>query len=247
MDGTTEPVVAVIGHPIAGNPSQFAFERALRAMEFEWRVLSFDVSPETVAAALDGAEALGFRGVFIDPSVADAATLWCRTRQPEADRIDCLFREQRGPFQGENEQRAWIADAVRLHSEKLGREIQRRIFLGEQVDASLISREADSNDPTSAPPDPDEIAEADIVFVSGSAGGPVPLEVDEWIPSGGGTLVVDLSDGHPEIAKIQDLGYQVLSLQQRRIGTLARCLQRWTGSDPASDVIHDAIEEYMAV
>ena len=46
MDGTTEPIIAVIGHPIAGNPSQLALERALRAMDLDWRVLSFDVKPD---------------------------------------------------------------------------------------------------------------------------------------------------------------------------------------------------------
>ena len=54
MDGTTEPIIAVLGHPIAGNPSQFAFESALQSMELDWRVVSFDVSPEDIPAALQG-------------------------------------------------------------------------------------------------------------------------------------------------------------------------------------------------
>ena len=36
MDGTTEPIIAVLGHPIAGNPSQLALERAFAAMKLEY-------------------------------------------------------------------------------------------------------------------------------------------------------------------------------------------------------------------
>ena len=38
MEGTTEPILVVIGNPIAGNPMQFAIERSLRALELDWRV-----------------------------------------------------------------------------------------------------------------------------------------------------------------------------------------------------------------
>ena len=62
MDASTEPIIAVIGHPIAGNPSQFAVERALQSMDFDWRVLSFDVLPEDVASALEGFAVTGIAG-----------------------------------------------------------------------------------------------------------------------------------------------------------------------------------------
>ena len=83
MDGTTEPIIAVIGHPIAGNPSQFAIERALAALELEWRVLSFDVHPDHIAAALEGFKVTGIAGVMIDPSVRPIAANWYATKVKE--------------------------------------------------------------------------------------------------------------------------------------------------------------------
>ncbi len=82
MDRTTEPVIAVLGHPIAGNATQFALERAFATMQIDWRVLSFDVEPSKLHLALDGLDVLGVEGVLIDPSLSDAAKLWARTKSP---------------------------------------------------------------------------------------------------------------------------------------------------------------------
>jgi hypothetical protein len=80
MDRTTEPVIAVLGHPIAGNASQFALERAFAAMKLDWRVLSFDVEASKLHVALDGLDVLGVEGVLIDPSLSEAANIWARTQ-----------------------------------------------------------------------------------------------------------------------------------------------------------------------
>ena len=247
MDGTTEPVVAVIGHPIAGNPSQFAFERALAAMRLDWRVISFDVAPEAISAALDGAQVLGLRGILLDSNVSDAAALWCRQRQGEIDRIDCLYRDSDGQFLGCNQQRAWVDKKIVEHQESLGRDLSGCLWLGDQVDSSRIEAVLFSNPPIATAPQLDEIVAADVVVIADVGGEPVTLEVDDWPPGKKSTLVVDLTDGHPDIDRIQSLGYQVLTLEQRRIGTLRRCLKRWTGVDSSADVIHDAVEEYLAV
>ena len=80
MDRTTEPVIAVLGHPIAGNASQFALERAFAAMQLDWRVLSFDVKSANLQMALDGLDVLGVEGVLIDPSLSDAARQWAQAK-----------------------------------------------------------------------------------------------------------------------------------------------------------------------
>ena len=82
---------------------------------------------------------------------------------------------------------------------------------------------------------------------STGAGAAIELDADDWPVNDGSTLVIDLTDGHPEIATIKQLGYRVLGDNELRIGTLQRCLHRWTGKFPAADVIHDAIEEYLSV
>jgi hypothetical protein len=91
-DGTTEPIIAIIGHPIAGNPSQLAIERSLHAMGLEWRVLSFDVTPMNVAKALDGFSVTGIAGVMIAANLQNAAAQWyseyVKTPQPDEPTAD---------------------------------------------------------------------------------------------------------------------------------------------------------------
>ncbi|MCG8649503.1 MAG: hypothetical protein MI861_06710 [Pirellulales bacterium] len=246
MDGTTEPLLAVIGHPIAGNPSQFALERALKAMDLDWRVVSFDVPPDKVSKALEGADVLGIRGVLIDATVTGAATDWYRQRVSNAARIDCLFRDEEGGFAGHNEQQDWLAGTIEQFGQMLGREIGCRVWLGDR-DQALISVEGFSEDKHQVPPDPDEISEADLIVISDVDGEPAVLDVDDWPACEDRCLVIDLTDDHPQCKAIEALGYQLVTGQQRRIGVLAQALRRWTGCDPALEVIHDAIEEYLAV
>lgn len=249
MDGTTEPIVAVIGHPIAGNPSQFALERALAAMKLEWRVLSCDVEPDQVPVALDGAEALRFRGLLVDRTLSESATQWDRGRQGQSDAIDCLYRDADGRLAGHHEQRDWLTAQVAAHRHTLERDLKGCLWLGGSVDQRLIDATPFVDPPLTIPPDADELSEADLIVVGERQPGSEPflLELDDWPAATTPTLLIDLTAGHPEMPRIRELGYQVISTEQRRIGTLGRALQRWTGIDPPTDVIRDAIEEYLAV
>lgn len=76
MDEATEPLIAVIGHPIAGHPAQFALERAFEHLDLDYRVASFDVAPDRLATAVDGIEVLRFRGAYLDDSVRPALADW---------------------------------------------------------------------------------------------------------------------------------------------------------------------------
>lgn len=60
--GSLQEIVCCIGHPVAGNPSQFILERAFAALGLEWRYLTLDVSPEQLVDAVRGMRAMGFRG-----------------------------------------------------------------------------------------------------------------------------------------------------------------------------------------
>lgn len=92
------PLLGIIGHPIAGNPMQFAMEQALSAAKLDWRFLSFDVPPERLADAIAGIDALGFRGLAVAPPYGAAmldlvehrsdtarATLWADTLSRASD------------------------------------------------------------------------------------------------------------------------------------------------------------------
>lgn len=118
-DLAIQPVVCVLGYPIAGNPMQFAIERALSAADLDWRFLSLDVSAERLPAAIAGIEALGFVGASIaTPHGSLAATLVSRL-SPEAVAsrwVDCLSRDHQGVLTGHNLLSHCLADAAQIDS-----------------------------------------------------------------------------------------------------------------------------------
>lgn len=52
----------MIGHPVAGNPTQYMIEKAFSHHQLDWRYLSLDVSPDDLATAVRGMRAMGFAG-----------------------------------------------------------------------------------------------------------------------------------------------------------------------------------------
>lgn len=72
MEETTEPIIAVIGHPIAGNPTQFAIETGLESADVDCRVLSIDLSPAKLEAAIVGMKAMNFKAVWVAASCQES-------------------------------------------------------------------------------------------------------------------------------------------------------------------------------
>ncbi|TWU54439.1 hypothetical protein Poly51_31580 [Rubripirellula tenax] len=242
MDGTTEPIIAVIGHPIAGNPSQFAIERALAAHQLDWRVLSFDVHPEHIAAALEGFKVTGIAGVVIAPSVMRVAADWYATKTGmPATAIDCLYRDEDLQFRATYEQQAWVDGIMDSHAPA------NRLWIGDRDDTLPISVDNFSDADFAANPTIETIAAANLIVLAGNVGDITNLDVDEWPSNDGSTVVVDLTEEHPYEMAITDLGYQWIGCHQRWVGMLSRCFERWTGIKPTDEVISDAIEEYLGV
>jgi shikimate dehydrogenase len=61
-DSLLQPILAMIGHPVAGNPTQYMIEKAFGHHQLDWRYLSLDVAPEDLATAVRGMRAMGFAG-----------------------------------------------------------------------------------------------------------------------------------------------------------------------------------------
>jgi shikimate dehydrogenase len=57
-----QEVVCCLGHPVAGNPTQYMMEKAFAAAGLDWRYLTCDVPAEALADAMRGLRALGFKG-----------------------------------------------------------------------------------------------------------------------------------------------------------------------------------------
>lgn len=82
MDGTTEPIIAIMGHPIAGNPTQFALETGFNAAQIDCRFLSIDLPTGKTAAAVAGMDAMNFRGIWVTPSCQKMAAAIVPNGQP---------------------------------------------------------------------------------------------------------------------------------------------------------------------
>ncbi len=346
MEGTTEPILTILGNPIAGNPSQFAIERALDDMNLEWRVLSFDVREADIPAALDGLEVLGIRGVLVDSSVSRAVANWYAAKHSQQDgaplAIDCLYRDRDGLLRGSCELGDWFtaAEAAKTIAESTqpnagspqatfdasqadptvdqladrgdqtspraeqggiragqafagtgsdradtdsglaGTDSDRADTDSDRADTGAIQLNAGSISSTQAaaessfpvaeeawiwlgddaagespsravpryeqldlPPDPQRVSRAGFIVLAETG----ELEAEDWPSDDGSTIVIDLTDGHPERDRLEDLGYRFVDESERRSVTLSGCLRRWTGLQPPHDVICDAIEEYLGV
>jgi hypothetical protein len=214
----------------------------------------------------------GIKGVIIDRSLAKEAQQWY-SQQSGSDQsvIDCLTRDADSKLVGQYEQRVWVDEQISRHGG------QRLVWIGERLDSTPASGDGFQEHLTAPKNIAELAADADVIVISTSSGAPtepgtpteprdptesgaptepvvptdagaaIELDADDWPVNDGSTLVIDLTDDHPEIAKIKQLGYRVLGENERRIGTLQRCLHRWTGKFPAAEVIHDAIEEYLSV
>lgn len=306
MDGTTEPIIAVIGHPIAGNPSQFAIERSLEALALDWRVLSLDVRPADVAAALEGFRVTGIAGVMIDRSVMPMAADWVSKQDddsssipgpdplagvpsvpsdpsvpsvpsvpPEPNQadqvppvlaaIDCLSCQSSRVFEATFQQRLWIDQQMTLAGDP-----ETRLWIGGDQVGLPIDRSGFQKAEPAGWPDFDAIAGAGLIVISDPetavpladdqgaanaasgpeihpASNPLALESDDWPTDDGSTLVIDLTDGHPEMTTLADRGYRCVTAQDRLVGTLAMCVKCWTGRQVPTEVIVEAIEEYTGV
>lgn len=57
-----QELTAAFGQPISENPTQAMVEAAYKHHKLDWRYLTIEVTPEGLAAAVEGAKAMGFRG-----------------------------------------------------------------------------------------------------------------------------------------------------------------------------------------
>ncbi|MDA9858707.1 hypothetical protein N9D23_11360 [Rubripirellula sp.] len=295
MEGTTEPILTILGHPIAGNPSQFAIERALHDMNLEWRVLSFDVPEADIPAALDGLEVLGIRGVLVDSSVSRAVAKWYAAKYPQQDEasiaIDCLYRDRDGLLRGSCELGDWftlaevaktadgstpleadspqvthgasradlaadqaITEAMEIAAESLPpTEVKTEssvtvaeaawIWLGDDTAGESPSRAVPRYERLDLPPDPRRVLQADFIVLAETG----EVDAEDWPADDGSTVVIDLTEGHPERDRLEELGYRFVDEFERRSATLSGGLRRWTGRQAPHGVICDAIEEYLGV
>ncbi|OYP36381.1 hypothetical protein [Rhodopirellula sp. MGV] len=243
MDGITEPVVLVLGHPIAGNPAQFALERAFDALHLPWRVFSCDVSPERLGEAIEGAVILGFRGLLLDQNLvagADSlagANLFWRDEPSEKQ------------FQSADAIRHWLDIAIRAFFAEGESEtpsgglppVKSLLRIGSPVASIPDDIAAEQHQSPIGWASPEAIEQADLIVIAES------IEPDQWPRASNRTLVIDFASSDNDHEAIRELGYSVWGREEIRIGVLMTCLSHWVKQQPDEDVLTEAIEEYLAV
>lgn len=120
-----QEIVAVLGCPAAGNPAQYLFERATEAAGIDWRFVTFDVEPERIAEALAGVAALGFRGCLLADPLQQAATALVATTTPAATfsgGVNLIDRQPEG-LVGHMTLGRGVVEALRSHVDPTGTQV----------------------------------------------------------------------------------------------------------------------------
>lgn len=86
----------LIGEAVGGDPTHFMIERAFAELGLDWRFMSFETTPERLAEAVAGADALGFRGVRLRGAFRDrgAAASTQTDRAQRTGRVSHLTRHE---------------------------------------------------------------------------------------------------------------------------------------------------------
>lgn len=266
MDGTTEPIIAVLGHPIAGNPSQLAIERAFEAMKLDWRVMSFDVTPENLPVALHGLEVLGVRGILLSKNLIREAAQWAAGHLPDQSGpavLDCFYRAPiaRSGLQGSAAQNSgllgfdaesqWISAQIHAHlSAKQDDSAVSASVIGKihrDLDSLLPEPYRELLKQSLLEPDTASILEADVILIGELDADAVALEIEDASAACPSSLLIDLSGNEAVAEALDDFAATVINIDQRRVGMICQCIEKWVGKPAPEEIVIDAIEEYMAV
>ncbi|MBT6054984.1 MAG: hypothetical protein HOH16_06090 [Planctomycetaceae bacterium] len=113
-----QEVIALLGHPAAGNPAQFLFERVVARDSLDWRFLTLEAVSSRLADALAGISALGFRGCILAGPLREPAIDLTTSASPAAQfAAGCNLLEctKDGQLVGHLTLGRGALDSIRLH------------------------------------------------------------------------------------------------------------------------------------
>jgi len=115
-----QEVIAILGHPAAGNPAQFLFERVVAHDSLDWRFLTLEVMPTRLADALAGVSALGFGGCMLAGPLREPAVGLITSVSPAAQfagGCNLLERSKDGQLVGHLTLGRGTLDSIRFHAD----------------------------------------------------------------------------------------------------------------------------------
>lgn len=139
-DVSLQPILALLGSPVAGNPTQFMMERAFAHHGLDWRYISVEVRPEDLADAVRGMRAMGFAGGnCADPHKETIAQYLGRLGSTaEIAGVVNLLVRQEDQLVGENTEGRAVLETIRQRMDPAGR---RCILLGDGKLARAVAVE----------------------------------------------------------------------------------------------------------
>lgn len=125
MCNSLQPILALLGHPLAGNPRQYMFEKAFAERELDWRYLTLEVDPSRLEEAVRGIDALGFRGgncaAPFKTTIGPLLPRLGRTAELSGV-VNCLHRKEEH-LVGENTEGQAVLETVRQRLDPAGKHV----------------------------------------------------------------------------------------------------------------------------
>jgi len=110
-----QPILALVGHPLSRNPTQYMLQEAFTHHNLDWRYLSVEVAPDDLGDAVRGMRAMGFcGGNCADPHKQAVIEHLDRTSEA-AGRIGTvnLLLGEDGQLVGENTEGKAVVESLR--------------------------------------------------------------------------------------------------------------------------------------
>ena len=136
-----QEIVCCMGQPVAGNPTQFMMEHAFADAGLDWRYLTLEVPPESLADAVRGLRAMGFKGgnFTIPHKVAVIEHLDGLSEAAELmGAVNCINRDANDQLIGENTDGKGFVQSLREVTDPAGKKV---VILGAGGAARAIAVE----------------------------------------------------------------------------------------------------------
>ena len=270
-----QEVIALLGHPAAGTPAQFLFERVVVGDSLDWRFVTLEVQPERLAAALNGLDAMNFRGCLLAGSLQQLAAELLPAISPAAQFAGGCSLIERTPagLSGHLTVGRGLLEAVRLHADPAA---SPTVIVGSGLLARATALELTlAGVPEIIIADPwDDAGDSLVKAVTGLEGGQaslLPAEPELLIPERAGLVVVAVEQQpFPAASGLaglrEDLVVVDTSLTPQAspilkaaataracrvdglevaTATLAIDFQRLTGIEADAELLRDALDEFL--
>ena len=260
---------ALLGRPVAGNPTQEMVEAAFAAAAIHARYVSLEVEPSSLEAAIRGVRALGFRGLHVTVPHKVAVARLVDRLLPAAElagAVNCVKRED-GALVGDNtDGKGFLAalravldptgvDAVVIGAGGAARAIVAELALAGASKITLVNRSvARARELAERVPVPCTVepladgwripATADVVVQATTVGMDdentrLPLE---W--AGGSGVAADVVIVPPQTAFLRDAaahGYRTLDGLGMLVEQAVFGFEWWTGVTPSREAMRAAL------